>query len=142
MFLCSFSFSFFQLMSFLIRPMYSNWSIFHCGQNWINTKKNVHNLFFLLLLPSICHHWGNINDMDKNIGQSMAMPKFGWEFHFPFSWRHTVLLNLDTSKKVINIIMYTSHFRNKRFALNKMFQWNASKFAIFYVDQGIHKVKI
>ena len=35
-------------------------------------------------------------------------------------------------------------FRNKRFALNKMFQQNASKFAIFYVDidQGIHKVKI
>ena len=62
-------------------------------------------------------------------------------------------------------------FRNKRFALNEMFQQNASKFAIFYVyenpysffrfsfratlyfylmnaliyvdiDQGIHKVKI
>ena len=26
-----------------------------------------------------------------------------------------------------------SHFRNKRFALNEMFQRNASKFAIFYV---------
>ena len=26
-----------------------------------------------------------------------------------------------------------SLFRNKRFVLNEMFQWNASKFAIFYV---------
>ena len=24
-------------------------------------------------------------------------------------------------------------FRNKKFVLNEMFQWNASKFAIFYV---------
>ena len=34
-----------------------------------------------------------------------------------------------------------SLFRNKRFALNVMFQQNASKFAI-NIDQGIHKVKI
>ena len=104
MFLCNFSFSFFQLMSFLIRPKYSNWSIFHCGQNWINTKKNVHNLFFLLLLPSICHHWGNINDIDKNIGQIMAIPKYGCEFHLPRSWRHAVLLYLDTARKILGAV--------------------------------------
>ena len=36
-----------------------------------------------------------------------------------------------------------SLFRNKRFALNEMFEQNASKFAIFYVDidLGIHKGK-
>ena len=32
-----------------------------------------------------------------------------------------------------NFLVYTTLFRYKRFALNKMFQQNASKFAIFYV---------
>ena len=30
------------------------------------------------------------------------------------------------------------HFRNKRFALNKMLQRNTSKFAIFYVQENPH----
>ena len=40
---------------------------------------------------------------------------------------------MDDVEKKIMIGVSTTLFRNKRFALNKMFQRNASKIAIFYV---------
>ena len=52
-------------------------------------------------------------------------------------WRYTTmeLYSLDINEIFFPsfILSSTSLFRNKRFALNKMFQRNASKFAIFYV---------
>ena len=36
----------------------------------------------------------------------------------------------------LNIFVYCALFRYKRFALNEMFQRNASKFAIFYVQEN------
>ena len=48
--------------------------------------------------------------------------------------KHTYI-RLDGSSK-IHERRGESLFRNKRFALNKMFQRNASKFAIFYVSEN------
>ena len=45
------------------------------------------------------------------------------------------VVGLGLSQLVADRVPETQHslFRNKRFALNEMFQQNASKFAIFYV---------
>ena len=65
------------------------------------------------------------------------------KFHFSRLKPLTVLPNYFFSSstvgyKLIKIVLISkseklSLFRNKRFALNEMFQWNASKFAVFYV---------
>ena len=65
----------------------------------------------------------------------------------PLQYLATPLANLHCDRKKVSGKKYFVEgalFINKRFALNEMFQQNASKFAIFYVDidQGIHKVKI
>ena len=39
----------------------------------------------------------------------------------------------DTNEINIYLVMDPALFINKRFALNEMLQWNASKFATFYV---------
>ena len=51
------------------------------------------------------------------------------------SWVEEVqfLTNFQGFKKILEALFNLSLFRNKRFALNEMFQRNTSKFAIFYV---------
>ena len=48
------------------------------------------------------------------------------------------------SKKIYTYYFRKNHtlFRNKRFALNEMFQPNASKFAIFYIYENLAKTLI
>ena len=45
----------------------------------------------------------------------------------------SVLASKNSSMCVCAAVYVQSLFRNKRFALNEMFQQNDSKFAIFYV---------
>ena len=42
-------------------------------------------------------------------------------------------VDLDDNPESVCSVVTVTLFRNKRFVLNKMFQGNASKFAIFYV---------
>ena len=53
------------------------------------------------------------------------------------------IANAKTAEEKLRFGFRRSLLINKRFALNEMFQQNASKFAIFNVDiEGIHKVKV
>ena len=51
----------------------------------------------------------------------------GWNIRNLFYWEQSSLA--ATEEQSLNVTL----FRNKRFALNEMFQRNASKFAIFHV---------
>ena len=56
------------------------------------------------------------------------------EFQFTHHYHQKVNENIQEIVEIIEITaIIQSLFRNKRFALNEMFQRNASKLAIFYV---------
>ena len=70
------------------------------------------------------------------IGRSLAHHHSLSVASFVFIFGLLLMIRIDLWAALFLLKTGFSLFRNKRFALDEMFQWNASKFAIFYVPEN------
>ena len=107
---------------------------FLCKGNIIIFTVSAMSIVYKLHIHSVKLHilkfrWGHHSFPLKHLFSLFNQPCLG--FSRKFSFLKKLLLHYSVGqkwKKYCN----NSLFRNKRFALNKMFQWNASKFAIVF----------
>ena len=107
---------------------------FLCKGNIIIFTVSAMSIVYKLHIHSVKLHilkfrWGHHSFPLKHLFSLFNQPCLG--FSRKFSFLKKLLLHYSVGKKWKKYCN-DSLFRNKRFALNKMFQWNASKFAIVF----------
>ena len=107
---------------------------FLCKGNIIIFTVSAMSIVYKLHIHSVKLHilkfrWGHHSFPLKHLFSLFNQPCLG--FSRKFSFLKKLLLHYSVGKKWKKYCN-NSLFRNKRFALNKMFQWNASKFAIVF----------
>ena len=146
------------LIGRIVFIMTKNKSVFQGGQfilNLVDFFVSGFVIFFLTILEvvGIIYVYGFkrvLKDIKFMLGIELGMYwKFCWIFlpvalsfffiHYSITFETITYAGKSYPDAAISILIYRKKlisitlFRNKRFALNEMFQRNASKFAIFYV---------